>query len=72
MLQQLVQDRQDPLDETLSEEVPQHGECGHYHKGVFRVEVLLDGVVHEQTHLLSRLDEHGCQEVGHLLQVETG
>mgnify|MGYP000931569174 FL=1 len=70
VLQQLAQLRYDVHHQIRSQEVPQQRKRSHHYKSVLALQVLGNGVVHEQPQLVAGLDQQGRQQVGHLLQVE--
>lgn len=72
VLEEFAEEWQQVLHEVFGEKVAEQGESGHNGEGVLILEVLDDGVVHEQAQLISGLDEQRGQEVGHFFEVEIG
>lgn len=69
VLEELAEERQQVLHKMLCEKVAEESESGHNGEGVFVLEVLDDGVVHEKTEFVSGLDEERGEEVSHFFEV---
>mgnify|MGYP006374416833 CR=1 FL=1 len=65
MLYEFHQDGDNVAHQIISKEIPKKSECGHNHKGVLILQVLNDGIIHEETQFIAWLDEECCEQICH-------